>query len=116
MGELLLYVFMTFFSAYGIFSFLFFLKDFFMERKYLRGKCLYSVVFVKDEACHAELMADALLFKLLKNDTGLCERKIVIVDMGSSDCTYETLQAVFANEKSVIVLKEDEGWKKLKKI
>ncbi|MBO5409243.1 MAG: hypothetical protein J6A61_07610 [Clostridia bacterium] len=116
MGELLLYALVTFFSAYGIFSFLFFLKDFSMERKYLKGKCLYTLVFVKDEACNAELMTDALLFQLFKNDTGLCERKIVLVDTGSSDSTYETLETLFRNEKSVIVTKEDENWKKLKKI
>ena len=116
MGELFFYGCLTFFSAYGIFCFFYFLSDFFSERKYLRGKCLYSLLFVKDEACRAEDMVKALLFKVFKNDTGLCERKVVVVDMGSSDSTYETLETIFQKEKNVVVIRGEKGWESLKKI
>ncbi|MBQ7792343.1 MAG: hypothetical protein IJ367_02480, partial [Clostridia bacterium] len=106
----------TFFSAYGIFSFLFFLSDFFSEKKHLKGKCLYSLVFVKDEACHVEDMVKALLFKDFKNDTGLCDRKIIVVDRGSRDATYDTLCHLFQNETDVLICKQEELVKKLENL
>ena len=116
MGELVLYACLTFFSVYGIFSFLFFLKDFFSEKKYLKGKCLYSLLFVGEDFCRAEEMIKALLFKLLKNDTGICDRKIVVVHEGSDPTHFESLKTAFQSEPGVIVLKGTKGLENLKKI
>lgn len=116
MDGLWFYAFLTFFSAYGIFSLIFFLSDFYAERKYLKGKCLYSVLFVKDDVCRAEEMVKALLFKVFKNDTGICDRKIIVVDEGSVDATYETLFHLFEKENDVLVLRRDEAVKKLEKL
>ncbi len=116
MGELFFYGCLTFFSAYGIFSLLFFLKDFFLEKKHLKGKCLYSLLLVKNEACRAEDMVKTLLFKAFKNDTGLCDRKIIVVDTGSRDTTYETLYKLFEKESDVLVLRQEEFLKKLENL
>lgn len=116
MGELLFYGCLTFFSAYGIFCFLFFLSDFFSEKKHLKGKCLYSLLFVKDEACRVEEMVKTLLFKDFKNDTGLCDRKIIVVDRGSLDATYNTLCHLFQKEPDVLVFKQEEFLKKLENL
>lgn len=113
MGEVLFYGCLTFFSAYGIVSFLFFWKDFLLEKKYLRGKCLYSLVFLKEDAYRAEGLAKALLFKVFKNDCGLCDRKVILVDQGSKDGTFSALFNLFLNERDVLVLKEEEISKKL---
>lgn len=116
MGELIFYGLLTFFSAYGVFSFFYFLSDFLSEKKHLKNKCLYSVLFVKDEACKAEEMVKSLLFKVFKNDTGLCERKIIVVDQGSSDATYDTLSAIFEKERNVLVFRREELPQKLEKL
>ena len=116
MGELIFWGLLTFFSAYGVFSFFFFLSDFWTEKKYLKDKCLYSVLLVKDEVCRAEQMVKALLFKAFKNDTGLCKRKIIVGDRGSSDATYQTLSALFEAERNVLVFKQDEILEKLENL
>ncbi|MBQ7950695.1 MAG: hypothetical protein IJ278_03135 [Clostridia bacterium] len=116
MGALFFYGLLTFFSAYGVFSFFYFLSDFLSEKKHLQNKCLYSVLFVKDEACRAEQMVKSLLFKVFKNDTGLCERKVIVVDQGSSDATYDTLSAIFEKERNVLVFHRDEFCEKLENL
>lgn len=116
MGELFFYGLVTFFSAYGVFSFFFFLSDFISEKKYLKDKCLYSVLFVKDEACRIEQMVKTLIFKVFKNDTGLCDRKVIVVDQGSLDATYQTLSALFKDERNVLVFKREDFLEKLENL
>lgn len=116
MGELLVYGCLTFFSAYGIFSLLFFLKDCYLERKYLRGKCLCSVLPVAEDVCRAENMVKALLFKTFKNDTGLCDRKLIVVNTDHCEATYQALCKLFEAEGDVLVVKPEEFVKKLEKL
>lgn len=116
MGELLLYAFMTFFSAYGVFSLMFFLIDFFREQTYLRGKTLYTMMVVKDEACKIENMVKALQFKVFKNDVGLCHHRILVVDRSSADGTFLLAEKLFAKENDVKIIKMEELSEKLENL
>lgn len=115
-GELLLYAFLTFFSAYGVFSLMFFLIDFIRERKYLRGKTLYTMVVVKNEACNVENIVKSLQFKVFKNDVGLCNHRIFVVDNASSDGTFYLAEKLFGKENDIKIIKMDKLSEKLEKI
>ena len=63
---------------------------------------------VKDEICKIEGMVSSLLFKLFKNDIGIANQKIIILDSGSNDGTFDLLKSISQNENSVLVLKNEE--------
>ena len=111
----LFYGCMLFFSAYGIFSLIFFLRSFFLERKYLRGKCICTLLCVEEEDLYAEEMVRSLLFENYKNDTGICERKIIAVTRDKEGCVARRIAKFFGGESDVLVCGEEEVVKQMKK-
>lgn len=103
MREAFFYGVMLFCSAYGIFSLVFFLRDFFGEKKYLRGKCVYTLLLLGEEDCYPEEMVRALLFQNYKNDTGICERKIIVVTEDENSCNYRRIKRIFKGEREVFL-------------
>ena len=103
MKEAFLYGCILFFSAYGIFSLAFFLRDFFGERKYLQGKCIYTLISLGEEDLFLEETVRALMFQNYKNDTGICERKIIVLTEGENSCNMRRLQKLFEGESEVLV-------------
>ena len=99
----LFYGCMLFFSAYGIFSLIFFLRSFFLEKKYLRGKCVYTLVCLSEEDLYAEEIVRALLFENYKNDTGICEHKIIAVPECETGCVAQRIRKIFSSESEVWV-------------
>ena len=97
---------MLFFSAYGIFSLVFFLRAFFLEKKYLRGKCIYTLIRVSEEDLYAEEMVRALLFCNYKNDTGICEHKIIAVTNDETACNARRIRKFFEKDSEVFVCGE----------
>ena len=116
MKDLILYSVITFFSIYGFISFWFFIIDFFFEIKYLKNKDFYIFINVKNEACKIESMVKGLLFKVFKNDIGIANQKIIILDSGSTDGTFDMLSLISETEKSVLVFKKEEMINFLNKI
>ena len=103
MREAFFYGVMLFCSAYGIFSLVFFLRDFFGEKKYLRGKCIYTLLVLDEEDCCPEEMVRALLFQNYKNDTGICERKIIVTTKDENSCNYRRIARIFEDNREVFV-------------
>lgn len=108
MKDVLFYSLVTFFSVYGIFSFFFFIADFFLDNKYLKEKTIYTIFSVKNEVCRIENIVRSMLFKIYKNDIGMSDQKIIIVDLGSDDGTYQILKKLQKDEKLVLVYKREE--------
>ena len=106
---------MLFFSAYGIFSLVFFLRDFFNDKKYLRGKCVYTLVRMTEDEVYPEETVKALVFKDYKNDTGICERKIIVILEDESGCNARRIHKFFAKEPDVLVLGAEEAIRYLQK-
>lgn len=103
-----LYACLLFFSTYGIFSLAFFLRDFFLEKKYLQGKCIYTLLPVGEEDVYPEEMVRTLLFKNYKNDVGICGCKIIAVTDGEDDCNFKRIKKIFEGETEVLVCKREE--------
>ena len=116
MRSLILYSVLTFFSIYGFLSFLFFIIDFIFEIRYLKNRSFYILLKVKDEVCKIESMVNGLLFKLWKNDIGIANQRIIIVDSGSNDDTLTLLDGISENESSILVFKKEEMLNFLEKI
>ena len=108
MREAIFYGSMLFFSAYGIFSLVFFLRDFFAEKKYLRGKCVYTLLVVGEEELYPEEMIKALVFKNYKNDTGICEHKILVIPKEEMGCNAQRIRRIFERETDVLVVGREE--------
>ncbi len=108
MREAFFYGCMLFFSAYGIFSLVFFLRDFYAEKKYLRGKCIYTLLVLGEEELYPEEMVKALIFKDYKNDTGICEHKILVIPEEESGCNAKRIQRIFERETEVSVIGKEE--------
>ena len=108
MGNLILYSVLTFFSIYGFLSCIFFFIDFFYEMKYLKNKDIYIFIKVKNEACKIEGMLRGLMFKVFKNDVGITNQKIIVLDSGSVDGTFSLLEKLSENENSILVFKKEE--------
>lgn len=108
MQAILFYSLITFFSVYGIFSFLFFIIDFYFDNRYLRDTTVYTGFTVNNQACKIENIVKAMLFKLYKNDVGISDQKLIIVDLDSDDGTYECLKRLSKSEKLILVYKREE--------
>ena len=108
MQAILFYALITFFSVYGIFSFIFFIADFYFDNKYLKDVTMYTGFAVKNEACKIESIVKAMLFKLYKNDVGISDQRLVVIDLDSDDGTYESLKRLSKSEKPVFVYRREE--------
>lgn len=108
MREAIFYGVMLFCSAYGLFSLIFFLRDFWGEKKYLRGKCIYTLITVEEQDLYAEEMIRALVFQNYKNDTGICDRKILVIPEEESGCNAKRIQRIFERETDVFILGKQE--------
>lgn len=95
------YAFLCFFCVYGFIQMVFYVMDIVYESKPFKNKKIYTVVFVKNEETTIENMAKSLLWKAVKNDTGIADSEITIVDMGSSDRTVEIVKAMQREEKGI---------------
>ena len=104
MKEAFFYGCMLFCSAYGIFSLMFFLRDFWLEKKYLRGKCIYTLLLVGEEDLYAEEMVRTLAYKNYKNDTGICDRKILVITEDHSGCNTRRIERIFEKETDVVIV------------
>ena len=114
MKEAFFYGCVLFFSAYGIFSLTFFLRDFFGERKNLRGKCIYTLLPITEEELHSEEMVRTLIFQNYKNDTGICERKIIVLTEDKNSCNARRLRQLFEKESEVLVCGREQLWECVK--
>lgn len=111
MSDIIFYGITVFFCGFGMISFFMYLIDFFYETKYLKNKEIYTFFLTKNEVCTAENITRGLLFKMRKADSGICDHKIFAVDDNSTDGTYEILQKISENEKSISVIKNNENVK-----
>ena len=89
--------------------------DFTYDIKTLNDKVIYTVVAVKNEEESIEGIAKSLLIKSLRNDSGVADNKIVIVDFGSSDSTGEILKLIEAEQKGITVFSKEELLSELEK-
>jgi hypothetical protein len=108
MQAVIFYALITFFSIYGIFAFILFITDFFFDNKYLKEKTIYTIFCVKNEICKIENIVKTIIFKAYKNDVGLLDQRIIIIDLGSNDGTYELLKKLEKSEKTILVYKIEE--------
>lgn len=95
------YAFLCFFCVYGFIQMVFYIMDIVYESKPFQNKKIYTVVFVKNEEKTIENTAKSLLWKAVKNDTGIADREITIIDMGSADKTVEIVKAMERDEKGI---------------
>ena len=112
MGSVLIYAFIVFFISFGIISFFNFMVDFIYETKFLRNKTLYTVVEMQNEACASENIVRAVKFKVEKSFSGVCDNKIIFVDKGSKDATFETLKHIESHNGGIMAIKSEEIHKK----
>lgn len=113
MGNILLYSAIVFFLSFGIISFVNFLIDFVYETKYLKNKTIYTIVPMENEACSAENVVRAVKFKVEKSCSGVCDSRIIFVDLKSFDATYPTLKSFEKSEGGITAVKSEEILKKL---
>lgn len=95
------YAFLCFFCVYGFIQMVFYIMDIVYESKPFQNKKIYTVVLVKNEEKTIENTAKSLLWKAVKNDTGIADREITIIDMGSADKTVEIVKAMERDEKGI---------------
>ena len=112
MGAILIYSFIVFFISLGVISLFNFIVDFTYETKFLRNKTLYTVVEMENEVCAAENIVRAVKFKVEKSYSGVCDNKIIFIDNGSRDTTFETLKRISRNMDGISVIKSEEIHKK----
>ena len=108
MGSVLIYSLIVFFISFGIISFFNFALDFIYETKFLRNKTLYTVIEMQNEACLSENIVRAVKFKVEKSFSGVCDNKIIFIDTGSKDATFETLKRLEGHNGGITVLKSEE--------
>jgi len=115
LSEFIFYILVSFFAIYGFVQVVIYIMDFIYDVKVLKDKIIYTVVAVKDEEETVESVAKSLLIKSLKNDSGVADNRVVIIDMGSEDKTVEMLKLMEAEKKGLNVLSKEELYKELEK-
>lgn len=113
--EYLLYTFISFFAVYGFIQIVIYTYDFFLDCKRLKNKVIYTVVALKDEEENAEMIARAMLLKTFKNDSGIADNKLIMVDMESEDNTKAILKRMEMEGKGLIVMDKEELIKEIEK-
>ena len=95
------YAVLCFFCVYGFIQMAFYIIDIAYETKQFKDKKIYTVVFVKNEEQTVENMAKSLLWKAVKNDTGIADSEITLIDLGSTDRTVEIIKAMEREDKGI---------------
>ncbi len=98
------YALVCFFCVYGFLQMVFYILDLILETRQLKHKKIYTVVFVKNEEDTIESTVRALLWKAVRNDTGVADSEITVIDLGSSDETV-TLVKALERESSAVRLR-----------
>ncbi len=95
------YALVCFFCVYGFLQMTFYILDLILETRQLKHKKIYTVVFVKNEEDTIESTIRALLWKAVRNDNGVSDREITVIDMGSSDETVTLIKALERESSAV---------------
>lgn len=98
---IIFYSAVTFLSVCGLFSILIYLRLLFDDFSVLKGRTVYTVVGVKNDEKSAEGIARALLFKSIVCDSGICDSRVVLVDMGSEDKTEDIIRRMEKENSTV---------------
>lgn len=88
----LFYFLLSFFSVYGLISFLLYFRGLFSDMGIMKGKTVFNVVALKNEEEKAEGIIKSLLFKAMASDSGVSDTRVIAVDLGSSDNTAEIIK------------------------
>ena len=115
LSEFIFYTLVSFFAVYGFVQVVIYIVDFTYDIKTLNDKVIYTVVAVKNEEMRIEQIAKSLLIKSLKNDSGVADNKVVIVDFDSNDRTAEILKLMENDKKGISVMKKEELMEELEK-
>lgn len=91
------YFLLSFFSVYGLISFILYFRTLFSDMGIMKGKTVFNVVALKNEEEKAEGILKSLLFKAIASDSGISDTRVIAVDLGSTD---NTAQIVKKMEKS----------------
>ena len=113
MSDIIFYALSVFFMGFGMISFAMYIIDFFYETKYLKDKKLYTFFFTKNEVCTVENVARAVIFKINKANSGVCDHEIFAVDDNSDDGTYTILKKMSENEKKFKIVENSDDIKKV---
>ena len=113
--EFVFYTLVSFFAMYGFVQVIIYIFDFVYDIKNLNDKVIYTVVAVKNEEKRAEGIARAILMKSLKNDSGVADNKVVMLDFDSQDDTNIILKKIEQEKKGLTVLNVNEFIKELEK-
>lgn len=114
-GEFIFYTFVSFFAIYGFVQVVIYIFDFVCDIRTLNDKVIYTVVAVKNEEEKVEGIARAILLKSLKNDSGVADNRIVMLDFDSDDQTKKILKKIENEKKGLTVLSKEEFIKELEK-
>ncbi|MBE7029046.1 MAG: hypothetical protein E7405_02215 [Ruminococcaceae bacterium] len=90
--------FLSFFAIYGLVQTIINIFSYIGDRRVFKDKTVYTVVAVKNEENRVENIVHSLLLKVLKDDNGAYNRKISVIDLGSTDKTMELLE-ILKNDK-----------------
>ena len=107
LSEFIFFTIVSFFSVYGFVQVIIYILDFIYDTRILKDKVIYTVVAVKNEENRVEAIAKAMLLKALKNDSGVADNKVVIVDIGSTDNTPEILKLIEEDKKGILVMDKE---------
>ena len=113
--EFIFYTVISFLSVYGLVELIIYILDFVYDIKTLKDKIIYTVVAVKNEEERIENIVRTLLVKTLKNGSGVADHRLLVVDMGSEDATYEMLKLMEEDKNGLISVRYDELLKELEK-
>ena len=102
------YTIISFFAVYGLVQFIFYVWDFSYDLNILRDKVIYTIVGVKNEEDRIEAIARALMWKALKNDTGIADRRLIILDFDSTDKTKEIAKRIAREDGGIKIMERKE--------
>lgn len=108
LSDFLLGIFLSFFAVYGIVQTVINIFAYVGDWKVLKNKTVYTVVAVKNEEDKVEGIANALLLKAFKDDMGVGDNRVVIVDMGSTDKTKDILELLKTDKRGLNIFTQND--------
>lgn len=109
-------IFLSFFAIYGLVQTILNIFTYIGERKVLKGKKVYTVAFVKNDGEKIEGIANSLLLKVLRDDNGAYDNRVGIVDLGSTDNSFQILKILKQDKPHLNIYTKDEFLKEIDKI